>query len=109
MRKFLINIYEELVNFTDLIMTNTNYKEQLGRYFNEKFGHSVIYGELSVTGISTEREYKCCVFAPNYDPTKLEDGEQHNEYNILVKAVGTSRKKAEQAAAKIALKHFNVI
>ena len=107
--KFLINIYEELVNFTDLIMTNTNYKEQLGRYFNENFGHSVKYGELSVTGISTEREYKCCVFAPNYDPTKLEDGEQHNEYNILVKAVGTSRKKAEQAAAKIALKHFNVI
>lgn len=107
--KFLINIYEELVNFTELIMTNTNYKEQLGRYYNETFGHSVKYGELSVTGISTEREYECCVFAANYDPTKLQDGEQHDESNILVTATGTSRKKAEQAAAKLALQHFEVI
>tara|TARA_B100000575_G_C23072276_1_gene617679 strand:- start:396 stop:1310 length:915 start_codon:yes stop_codon:yes gene_type:complete len=101
--KFLINVYEDLVNFTELIMTNTNYKEQLGRYFNETYKHPVRYGELLVTGISTEREHLCCVFVPNYDPTLLKDGEEHNEDNILVKATGTSRKKAEQAAAKLAL------
>lgn len=107
--KFLINVYEDLVNFTDLIMTNTNYKEQLGRYFNENFGHSVRYGELEVTGISTEREHTCCVFAPNYDPTTLENGQKHSDENILVKATGTSRKKAEQAAAKAALIQFGII
>ena len=107
--KFLINVYEDLVNFTDLIMTNTNYKEQLGRYYNETFGHSVRYGELSVTGISTEREYECCVFVPNYDPSTLAKGASHQEESILVKAKGTSRKKAEQAAAKLALLHYGVI
>lgn len=107
--KFLINVYEDLVNFTDLIMTNTNYKEQLGRYFNETHGHSVRYGELSVTGISTEREHTCCVFVPNYDPTKLEDGAKHKDENIFVTATGTSRKKAEQAAAKLALQELKII
>tara|TARA_A100000164_G_C21815091_1_gene727449 strand:- start:60 stop:980 length:921 start_codon:yes stop_codon:yes gene_type:complete len=107
--KFLINVYEDLVNFTDLIMTNTNYKEQLGRYFNETHGHSVRYGELSVTGISTEREHTCCVFVPNYDPTKLEDGCKHDESKIFVKATGTSRKKGEQASAKLALQKLNII
>lgn len=107
--KFLINVYEDLVNFTDLIMTNTNYKEQLGRYYNETFGHSVRYGELSVTGISTEREYECCVFVPNYDPSTLDSGATHQEEHILVRAKGTSRKKAEQTAAKLALLHYEVI
>ena len=107
--KFLINIYEELVNFTDLIMTNTNYKEQIGKYFNDQFGHSVRYGELSVSGISTEREYECCVFVPKYDPSKLENGKNHSDDFILVKATGTSRKKAEQAAAKLALIHYQLV
>jgi len=107
--KFLINVYEDLVNFTDLIMTNTNYKEQLGRYFNETHGHSVRYGELEVTGISTEREHTCCVFVANYDPTKLENGQKHSEENIFVKATGTSKKKAEQAAAKAALQKLGII
>ena len=69
--KFLINVYEDLVNFTDLIMTNTNYKKQLGRYFNETHGHSVRY-RLSVVGISTEREHTCCVFVPNYGLEQVE-------------------------------------
>jgi ribonuclease III len=107
--KFLINVYEDLVNFTDLIMTNTNYKEQLGKYFNNTYGHSVRYGELSVTGISTEREYMCCVFVSNYDPTSLGNNEKHLESNIFVKATGTSRKKAEQAAAKEALLKLDLI
>ena len=107
--KFLINVYEDLVNFTELIMTNTNYKEQLGRYFNETYGHSVRYGELSVTGISVEREYECCVFAPKYDPSKLEDGRTHLDKHIFVRAFGTSRKKAEQMAAKLALQKLGKI
>ena len=107
--KFLINVYEDLVNFTELIMTNTNYKEQLGKYFNETHGHPARYGELSVSGISTEREYVCCVFTPKYDPKSIEDGETHNEENIMVKATGTSRKKAEQAAAKLALQELELI
>lgn len=107
--KFLINVYEDLVNFTELIMTNTNYKEQLGRYFNETYGHSVRYGELLVTGISIEREHTCCVFAPHYDPSKLEDGDEHAKENIFVKATGTNRKKAEQAAAKAALQKLDLI
>ena len=107
--KFLINVYEDLVNFTDLIMTNTNYKEQLGKYFNNTYGHSARYGELSVTGISTEREYVCCVFVPNYDPSSLGDNEDHLASKIFVKATGTSRKKAEQAAAKEALLKLDLI
>jgi ribonuclease-3 len=107
--KFLINVYEDLVNFTELIMTNTNYKEQLGKYFNETHGHSVRYGELLVTGISIEREHTCCVFAPNYDPSKINDRKEHLEENIFVKATGTNRKKAEQAAAKAALQKLNLI
>lgn len=110
--KWLINVYEDLVNFTELILTNTNYKEQLGKYFNETHKHSVRYGELSVSGISTEREHVCCVFAPNYDP-KIKEANNgpfnHNEEDIFTKATGTSRKKAEQAAAKAALVKLNLL
>ena len=99
-----------MVNFTELIMTNTNYKEQLGKYFNETHKHSVRYGELSVSGISIEREHVCCVFTPNYDPKpNADNGINHKEEHIFVKATGTSRKKAEQAAAKAALVKLNLI
>ena len=35
--KLFINIIEEHVDFADIILRNTNYKDQLGKYYKEKF------------------------------------------------------------------------
>tara|TARA_B100001057_G_scaffold489615_1_gene576225 strand:+ start:1216 stop:2106 length:891 start_codon:yes stop_codon:yes gene_type:complete len=84
--KFIIHFIEDKVDFADLIRKNTNYKEQLMKFFKEKYGELPRYGQISVEGSQNERVYTMCV----YDP----------EGNILEKGVGQSKKKAEQKAAK---------
>ena len=84
--KFIIHFIEDKVDFADLIRRNTNYKEQLMKYFKEKYKQLPRYAEISVEGTLNEKIYTMCV----YDP----------EGNILEKATGPSKKKAEQNAAK---------
>ena len=84
--KFIIHFIEDKVDFADLIRKNTNYKEQLMKFFKEKYGELPRYGQISVEGSQNERVYTMCV----YDP----------EGNILEQGVGQSKKKAEQKAAK---------
>ena len=84
--KFIIHFIEDKVDFADLIRRNTNYKEQLMRFFKEKYEQLPRYGQISVEGTLNEKVYTMCV----YDP----------EGNILETGVGPSKKKAEQIAAK---------
>ena len=93
--KFIIHFIEDKVDFADLIRKNTNYKEQLMKYFKGKYGILPRYGEISVEGTLNEKIYTMCV----YDP----------EGNILEKAIGSSKKKAEQNAAKQILYNVGIL
>ena len=56
---------EDLVDFSELIMINTNYKDQLNKYFSNTFQIQTTYKEISVEGPPNERIYKMCVLDEN--------------------------------------------
>jgi len=93
--QLFINIIEEHVDFTDIILRNTNYKDQLGKYYKEKFGVPVKYQEVEVVDEIIQKLYTMAVLT--------------TEDEILTIGKGYTKKKAEQEAAYNALVHFKVL
>jgi dsRNA-specific ribonuclease len=98
--KFIINSLENIIDFTEIIRSDDNYKDQLMRYFQKNFGGLCpIYKKKSIQTIQndniTTRIFKMYVCDMN-----------GNEIGC-----GESRlkKEAEQKAAKAALLHFGLI
>ena len=90
-KQFILQVIEKYVDFTDILLTDTNYKDQISRYFQQTFH---IYPKY----ITTKEE------TTNIFYSKL-----IHEENIIVTGSGNSKKKAEQDASRKALVHFNVI
>lgn len=89
-KNILIQIIEKYVDFTDILLKDTNYKDQISRYFQQNFQ---IYPKY----LSTKDK-------DNTFQSKLIHGD-----NIISNGTGTSKKKAEQDASRKALIHFNVL
>ena len=86
---FLINMMETYCDFTEIILKDTNYKDQISRYFQQTFN---VYPKYKTE--KYENIFKSSIF---------------NEENIIATGSGESKKKAEQDVSKKALIHFNVI
>ena len=87
--KFIIGILETYCDFTEIILKDTNYKDQILRYFQQTFN---VY--------------------PKYKTEKYENVFRSSIYNgetLINVGSGESKKKAEQDVSKKALIHFNVI
>lgn len=84
--KFLINVYEEYVDFSELILKNNNYKEQLNKIFQEKYNIQPIYSEPLIEGDLNNKIYTVNVL--------------DNKGEIIGTGYGKSKKKAEQYASK---------
>ena len=93
--QFLINLIEDKIDFSDLIMNDYNYKDQLLRYFQQHFQHPPKYREIMSEGMPHERRFTMAVLDTDGD--------------ILCESQGRSKKKAEQLASKMALIKFGVI
>lgn len=93
--KFIINVIERFVDFTELILKDYNYKDQLLRFFQQKFQQTPKYKELMVEGPPHDRIFTMCVMDTN--------GE------VISEGKGKSKKKAEQLASMEALIKFKVI
>jgi ribonuclease III len=93
--KFLVNIYEKYVDFSELIVKNTNYKEQLNKYFKQTYSSSIIFSEPLIEGGLNDKIYTVNVL----------DGED----NIIGVGVGKSKKKAEQYACKNTLEKLGIL
>ena len=91
--QFFINLIEEQVDFVELIRQNTNYKEQLSRLFQDKWGEYPIYEMISMEELPGGKEFTMGV----YDP----------EGNCLAQSTNSIKKKAEQQAACIAIDQWN--
>jgi len=89
--EFLISVIEKYVDFTDILMTDTNYKDQLCRYFQQidKGESRPIYKHNKVENI-----FHCELFYKE---------------KLIMKGNGISKKKSEQDVSRKALIHFNVI
>lgn len=90
-KDFLISVIENYVDFTDILMTDTNYKDQLCRYFQQidKGEARPIYKHKKVENI-----FHCELFYKE---------------KLIMKGNGVSKKKSEQDVSRKALIHFNVI
>ena len=92
---FIISIIEKFVDFSDLILNDYNYKDQLMRYFQQKFKHTQKYKEILVEGPPNNRSFTMCVMK--------------NDNTVLAYGKEKSKKKAEQLASKNALINMGLI
>lgn len=99
-KDFIIHVYEANINFTALINTDDNYKDQLMRYFHKTFdGYFPTY---ELRGV---------------DMVEMDNGIQKRRFHILVKnpsgdivgeGVSFMKQDAEIKAAKAALNYYGI-
>ena len=95
-KKFIRNLLENNVDWSDLIFNDTNYKDQIQRYF-----HSIKWEHPQFKLLKEEQ-------IPN-NKKLFTIGVMDNNKHIIATATDTSKKKAEQKASKIALYKFKQI
>jgi len=88
-QKWVIDCIETYVDFGGLIATNTNYKDQLLRYYQATFHQPPRYKEISTDGPIHNRIFTMGVLLP--------------EGTVLTTAVARNKKDAEQEASRLAL------
>jgi ribonuclease-3 len=88
-QQWVIGVLEAHVDFGELIATNTNYKDQLLRFFQATFHQPPRYKEVSSEGPLHNRIFTMGVLHP--------DG------SVLTTATARNKKDAEQEASRLAL------
>jgi len=89
---FIVSIVEKHIDFVQIIMEDTNYKDQLLRKFQALYHVPPRYKELSVSGPSHDKTFVMAVLDPSD--------------NIISTATAKNKKVAEQEASRIAMKLF---
>ena len=82
-------IIEELIDFSDLILNDYNYKDQLLRYFQQNFQQTPKYKQILVEGPTHERFFTMAVLKNEdeivYGKEKRKEAEQLASLNALIK------------------------
>lgn len=92
---WIVNLYETHVDFAKLISQNTNYKDQLLKYYQATYHQPPRYKEVNVEGPLHNRTFTMGVLSP--------DG------HVVEVAIARNKKVAEQEASRKALVKFGVI
>ncbi len=92
---FILKVVEKYVDFTDILMTDNNYKDQISRYFQNNFK---VHPKYDTSKNEETNNFTCKIY-------RLEDGESI----YICSGCGESKKKSEQDASKNALLQFNVL
>jgi len=88
--KFIVNVIEKYVDFSETILYDNNYKDQILRYFQHNYQLYPTYK----TKKNEENKYECKLY-------------KEDEY--IVSGYGNSKKKSEQDASKRALIKYHVL
>jgi ribonuclease-3 len=88
-RNFLIQVVEEHIDFVDLITDDTNYKDQLLRWFQAQYHQPPRYKEVEVVGPPHDRVFTMGVLNPKGD--------------VIATATARNKQVAEQEASRLAL------
>lgn len=92
---FLFTIFENIIDFSELIINDINYKDILVRYFNYNNLNTPTFELAQIEGVSNKR-----LFTTNI----------HNEENEeLGLGKGKTKKESEQQAAKDALQKIGIL
>jgi ribonuclease-3 len=89
---FLVRIIEKHIDFVQIIIEDTNYKDQLLRKFQALYHMPPRYAEIAVVGPPHDRIFTMGVLDPNN--------------NILTTATARNKKVAEQEASRLALEQL---
>lgn len=93
----ILNNTQDDFDYAELILYDSNYKDQLLKYYNNnKLGHP-IYKEISVEESTNMKIFTIGIVDPS------------NPLNYISTAVGSTKKKAEQLSAKDALRKFGIL
>jgi len=95
--QFITNFIEAKVDFTELIMNDHNYKDKLMKYYQQAYQQTAKYRQISVEIDDDSNERTFII------------GVDDDKGNLIAKGIGSSKKKAEQAAAKNTLVKMGVI
>jgi len=93
--KFITNILESEIDYAEILCNDSNYKDQLLRYYHKNKWSHPLYIEISHDGPPHRRVFTM--------------GVKDNDGNIVGTGKDKSKRKAEQTSAKKALIHFGVI
>lgn len=97
---FIINIIEKNIDFTEIIMVDDNFKDQLMRLYQKKYnGKYPIYEQKTLITTTNENglvNKKFHMFVRDI------------ENNIIGEGIARSKREAEQKAAKSALMYFGI-
>jgi len=88
-QRFVINVIEQHIYFAELISKNTNYKDQLLRWFQAEYHTPPKYAVVKEEGPSHDRIFTMGVLSP--------------EGTVIATAVARNKKEAEQNASRLAL------
>jgi ribonuclease-3 len=94
-RSFLIQVIEEHIDFVDIITDDTNYKDQLLRWFQAQYHQPPRYKEVEVVGPPHDRVFTMGVL----DPSGA----------VIATATARNKQVAEQEASRIALTKVNTM
>jgi ribonuclease-3 len=86
---FVINVMEKHISFMELVTKNTNYKDQLLRWFQAEYHQPPKYRVVKEEGPPHERTFTMGVISP--------DG------SIIASSAAKNKKEAEQEASRLAL------
>ena len=91
-QEFVFNLIEEYLDLPEIILNDTNYKDQILRYFQHNFKLYPSYHHIDK--LEDEEEFTC---------------ELLKDCDTICIGKGKTKKKAEQNASYNALVHFNVL
>ena len=90
-KNILLTIVEKYVDFTDIIVKNNNYKEQIIKYLQHNYKENPKYKDIDT------------------DNDKIYNSELIFQNKIISRGEGKSKKEAQQDASKNALHYYNVL
>lgn len=90
---FLVRVIEKHIDFVQIIIEDTNYKDQLLRKFQAMYHTPPRYKEILVVGPPHDRVFTMGVLDPSD--------------NIIAKATARNKKVAEQEASRLALEQLD--
>lgn len=93
--EWIVNLFETHVDFATLISQNTNYKDQLLKYYQATYHQPPRYKEVAVDGPLHNRTFTMGVLSP--------------EGRVVETATAKNKKVAEQEASRKTLVKFGVI
>ena len=101
--KLIVGLLESEVDISGLICNETNYKDTLLQYYHRMRWPDPEYGSRGATGTDSKKTFM--MYVKGYLP----NSKNEREWGIVGAGEGSSKRKGEQEAARMALLKYGVI